>query len=166
MKPSRAIELAIAETINKYGDIGADTKIRAFMSMEFNGTFSKNPDREYPFVGVAATPPITDADQVSQMVDVFIICETLTVDDKNHEVLASTYEAVQGVLDKVYSGFKKTATDEYTYFNTQALAYDTGDLIANDYLSLSWADAQPPTEDAGAYIISMTLRVHFGRSDF
>lgn len=170
MKPAKAIELAMAEIINDYADIGRNTKIRAFQNMEFNGTFVQDVDREYPFVGIGASPPMPGDDAASQTVDVAVFIQTKAVDDKAHTEISAIYEAVQGTLDRIYSGFRRFCaggeTEEYTEFCRRVKEYDTENLIANEYLSLTWADTQPPSEDNGAWVIMMTMRVHFGRTDF
>jgi hypothetical protein len=169
MIPSKAIELAMAETVDRYGDIGKDTIIRAFRSMDFNGRWKKEPDRQLPFLGFRASPPMTDDSQASQYVDVYIDAATDARDDKSHDTLSYLEEGVQVVLDKLFSGFRDCGATggtnaEYDFFNSKVAEYT--DVIQSEQMSFTWADGQPPAEDSGINRILMVLRVHFGRSDF
>lgn len=182
MKPSTAIELAVAKSIQMYANIGRKTKIRAFHNMNFDGTFDKSVDREYPFIGVSASLPMTTDDQASQYVDVGIFIATLVVDDKDHLEFTAICEAVQGVIDRLYAGFRsgfdlsaisdygigETATKQqvYAYFCNQVSTNDSENLIASAEPSFTLETSQPPVETDGANMNNLTLRVHFGRTDF
>lgn len=165
MTPLRAIELATAETIKRFADVGITTTIRAFLNMNFGGAWNEDIDRELPFIGVRGTPPTMDTAEASQIVDINIDIATNARDDRSHEQLADIYEAVQELLDKMFAQFRNGQDgEEYNYFNERVLEHTA--RIANSTISLTFIDPQAPYDDGGINVISIGLSAHFGRVDF
>lgn len=170
MNTTKAIELAMAETIREYAEMGEAVTIRAWQSLASDGSWKKNPDRTFPMIDVRCSPPKIDDNESTLAVECAILMGTKTDDDKDHAFISAMYEAVQGVCDNLFSQFRTTTGSEYTsdteisdflasvVANTSAAAFQFGGLTFGDGLA--------PADDGGINMIGITLIVHYGRSDF
>jgi len=83
MTISRAIELAMAEVLRAFTNIGESAVIRAWQSLTDEQAIALTGEKQLPMVDVRCSPPATD-DQVTRYCDVQVICGTHIDDDKNH----------------------------------------------------------------------------------
>jgi hypothetical protein len=170
MNTTKAIELAMAETIREYAEIGEDVTVRAWQSLESDGSWKENPDRTFPMIDVRCGPPKTDDNQSALQVECSILMGTKTDDDKSHALISEMYEAVQGVCDNLFSQFRTTTGSTYTAdteiydFLASVVANTSADAF--QFGGFTFGDGLAPADDAGINMIGITLIVHYGRSDF
>lgn len=166
MNISKAIELAMAETIRKYAKLGEDVTIRAWQSLESDGSWKENPDRSFPMIDVRCSPPKTDDNESTQQVECAILFGTKTDDDKSHAFVSAMYEAGQGVCDKLFKQYRTgTFTDtEIKYFIDKVEAEAGADVFT--FGGFTFGEGLSPSDDSGINMIGITMIVHFGRSDF
>ena len=169
MNTTKAIELAMAETLRKYAQMGADVTIRAWQSLAADGSWKTNPDRKFPMIDVRCSPPGHDDNESTLQVQCAILMGTNTDDDKSHAFISSMYEAVQDVCDTIFAQYKTgvfTGDDkeELAYFLARVLAETSADAF--QFGGLTFGDGLAPADDGGINMIGITLIVHYGRSDF
>ena len=166
MNVSKAIELAMAETIRKFAEMGEDVTIRAWQSLEADGSWKENPDRSFPMIDVRCSPPRTDDNQSTLQVECAILFGTKTDDDKSHAFISVMYEAGQGVCDNLFSQFRSGTYDgdEIKFFLDKV-----DEALESDefkFGGFTFGEGLSPADDAGINMIGITLIVHYGRSDF
>jgi hypothetical protein len=176
MNISKAIELAMAETIRKYAQLGEEITIRAWQSLEADGSWKENPDRSFPMIDVRCSPPKTDDNESTQQVECAILFGTKTDDDKSHAFISAMYEAGQGVCDKLFSQFRSENTNVYTgaeisYFlagvkNDPVSGEKRASAASFEFGGFTFREGLSPSDDNGVNMIGITMIVHFGRSDF
>ena len=166
MNTTKAIELAMAETIRKYATLGATVTVRAWQSLEADGSWKENPDRSFPMIDVRCSPPKTDDNESTRQVECAILMGTKTDDDKSHAFISDMYTAVQGLCDTLFSQFRSGTFDgtEIAYFLARVVAETSADAF--QFGGLTFGDGLAPADDAGINMIGITLIVHYGRSDF
>jgi len=169
MNTTKAIELAMAETLRKYAQMGADVTIRAWQSLAADGSWKTNPDRKFPMIDVRCSPPGHDDNESTLQVQCAILMGTNTDDDKSHAFISSMYEAVQDVCDTIFAQYKTgvfTGDDkeELAYFLARVLAETSADAF--QFGGLTFGDGLAPADDGGINMIGITMIVHYGRSDF
>jgi hypothetical protein len=166
MNVSKAIELAMAETIRKYAQLGEEVTIRAWQSLESDGSWKENPDRSFPMIDVRCSPPKTDDNESSQQVECAILFGTKTDDDKSHAFVSKMYEAGQGVCDKLFKQYRTGIfTDtEIKYFINKVETEAGTDVFT--FGGFTFGEGLSPSDDNGVNMIGITMIVHFGRSDF
>jgi len=156
MTISRAIELAMAEVLRAYTNIGEGAVIRAWQSLTDDQVIAIDGQKEFPMVDIRCSPPATD-DQVTRYCDVQLLCGTYNEDDKNHSKVADLYEAVQTALDLLHDQFFGTAGDAYNLFVTNMAE------LAEDFTlgGFTFAGSEPPYEDGAVNLIAVNIRVHY-----
>jgi len=169
MNTTKAIELAMAETLRKYARMGAAVTIRAWQSLEADGSWKENPDRKFPLIDVRCSPPGHDDNQSTLQVQCAILMGTNTDDDKSHAFIAGMYEAVQGVCDTLFAQFRTgvftgDGKEEIAYFLARVVAETSADAF--QFGGLTFGDGLAPADDNGINMIGITMIVHYGRSDF
>ena len=169
MNVSKAIELAMAETIRKYAQLGEDVTVRAWQSLESDGSWKENPDRSFPMIDVRCSPPKTNDNESTQQVECAILFGTKTDDDKSHAFISAMYEAGQGVSDKLFAQYRSgtftgTGKEEIAYFIAKVEAEAGTDVFT--FGGFTFGEGLSPSDDAGINMIGITMIVHFGRSDF
>jgi hypothetical protein len=166
MNVSKAIELAMAETIRKYAQLGEDITIRAWQSLESDGSWKENPDRSFPMIDVRCSPPKTDDNESSQQVECAILFGTKTDDDKSHAFVSDMYEAGQGVCDKLFKQYRTGVfTDTEIAFFIKKVETEAGTDVFT-FGGFSFGEGLSPSDESGVNMIGITMIVHFGRSDF
>ena len=166
MNMTKAIELALAETIRKYAELGDGVVVRAWQSLEADGSWKENPDRSFPMIDVRCSPPKVEDNQATSIVECAILMGTKTDDDKSHAFISSMYESVQGMCDTLFSQFRSGVYtgDEIAYFLARVIAETSADAF--QFGGLTFGDGLAPADDGGINMIGITLIVHYGRSDF
>jgi len=166
MKVNQAIELAMAETIRAYAQMGANVTIRAWRSLEADGSWKENPDRKFPMIDVRCSTPGHDDNESTLQVQCAILMGTNTDDDKSHAFISGMEDAVQGVCDTLFAQYKTgvfTGT-ELAYFLARVVAETSTDAF--QFGGLTFGDGLAPADDSGINTIGITMIVHYGRSDF
>ena len=166
MNTTKAIELAMAETLRKYAEMGAAVVVRAWQSLESDGSWDEKTDREFPMIDVRCSPPAHDDNESTLQVECRIIMGTKTDDDKNHAFISNMYEDVQDVCDTLFAQYRTgvfTGT-ELAYFLARVVAETSDDAF--QFGGLTFGDGLAPADDGGINMIGITLVVHYGRSDF
>jgi len=170
MNVPKAIELAMAETIRKYAEMGEDVTIRAWQSLASDGSWKENPDRTFPMIDVRCSPPQTDDNQSTLQVQCSILMGTKTDDDKDHAFISAMYEAVQGACDNMFSQFRTTTGLTYTADTEISDFLDS--VIVNagadafQFGGLTFGEGLAPADDGGINMIGITMVIHYSRSDF
>ena len=166
MNTTKAIELAMAETIRKYAQMGEGVTIRAWQSLEADGSWKENPDRRFPMIDVRCSPSKTDDNESTLQVECAILMGTNTDDDKSHAFISNMYEAVQGVCDTMFSQFRSGVFtgEEIAYFLAKIVEDTSSDAF--QFGGLTFGDGLAPSDDGGINMIGITMIVHYGRSDF
>ena len=166
MNIPRAIEIAVAEVIRKYAQLGEGVTIRAWQSLAVDGSWTAATDRAFPVIDVRCGPPKTDDNQATLAVECAILMGTKTDDDKDHAVISAMYEAVQGLIDTIYAQFRTgtfTGT-EIAYLLARIEAESSANAF--QFGGLTFGDGLAPVDDDGVNMIGITLTFHYGRSDF
>ena len=166
MNTTKAIELALAETIRKYAQMGEAVTIRAWRSLEADGSWKENPDRKFPMIDVRCSTPKTDDNESTRQVECAILMGTNADDDKSHAFISDMENAVQGVCDTIFSQFRSGGFtgEEIAYFLARVVAETSTDLF--QFGGLTFGDGLAPADDGGINMIGITMIVHYGRSDF
>ena len=166
MNTTKAIELAFAETIRKYARVGEAVTIRAWRSLEADGSWKENPDRKFPMIDVRCSTPRTDDNESTRQVECAILMGTITDDDKNHKFISNMEEAVQGVCDTLFSQFRSGVFtgEEIAYFLAKIV--DDTSTTAFQFGGFTFGDGLAPSDDGGINMIGIMMVVHYGRSDF
>ncbi|MCK9326657.1 MAG: hypothetical protein M0P69_14295 [Bacteroidales bacterium] len=164
MNDAKSIELAFAQTIRQFAQIGSETKMRVFQSMDFEGDLDTSQGRSFPVLSVSASPPQSEDNQSTMFCDISLICATKVDDDRNHSYLSDMYGEVQKLMNKIYSQFRYGDGEEYCFLNDRIVEHSTAEI--NTPVSLTWGDSLAPAEDQGLNVIGIGVRVHYGRSDF
>lgn len=166
MNTPKAIELAMAKTLRKYAQLGEDVLIRAWQSLEADGSWKENPDRSFPMIDVRCGPPRTDDNQSTLNVECSILCGTNTDDDKSHAFVSAMYDEAQRVCDLLFSSFRQgSCTDEELAFFLNAVVAEAG-ANAFQFGGFTFGDGLAPTDEGGINMVGVTMIVHYGRSDF
>ena len=166
MNMSQALELAWAETMRKYAQMGEDVTIRAWQSLAADGSWKATPDRKFPMLDIRCSPPRTDDNESTQQVDCALLMGTNTDTDKDHSFISGMYEAVQGVCDTIFSQYRSGGFtgDEIAYFLARVVAETSSDAF--QFGGLTFGDGLAPADDGGINMIGIMMIVHYGRSDF
>ena len=169
MNTTKAIELAMAETLRKYVEMGAAVVVRAWQSLESDGSWDEKTDREFPLIDVRCSPPGHDDNESTLQVQCAILMGTKTDDDKNHAFVSNMYEDVQGVCDTLFAQYKTRVftgddKEELAYFLARVVAETSTDAF--QFGGLTFGDGLAPADDNGINMIGITMIVHYGRSDF
>jgi hypothetical protein len=170
MNVPKSIELAMAEIIRKYAEIGKGVTVRAWQSLASDGSWKENPDRTFPMIDVRCSSPKTDDNESTLQVECAVLMGAKTDDDKDHAFISAMYEAVQGVCDNLFSQFRTTTGSTYAA-NTEIYDF-LASIIANagadafTFGGLTFGEGLSPADDGGTNMIGITMVIHYSRSDF
>lgn len=164
MNVARAIELAYAQTLREYAELGAGCAVRAWQSLRNDPTWDVEKDRTFPMVDVRVSAPRFDDNAHTMYCEAAVLCGTKTDDDIDHAAIQSLYGAVQGVCDLLYAQFLAgTDGTELTYFKSVL----TTELGASFHFGgFTFADGLAPYDNSGVNMIGISMQVHFSRTDF
>lgn len=170
MNPGKAIEIALAQSIRDNAEIGSSVIIRCWQSLRADGSWTPLKDRDFPVIDIRCQPQMPDESAESTAIcECAILCGTKVDDDKDHALVSSLYESVQGAIDKLFSGFRGNTTNApiYTTFSAkveEVLGTTDAALFAIGGLTMGAPTA--PFNDESVNMIGLAVRVHFSRSDF
>ena len=163
MNAPKAIEQAIVAVLREYGELGGETIVRAWQSIEEDPSASEDPRRRFPQIDVRCAPATMDENGITIGADVACLCGTMLADDPQHATISGLYDAVQGVLDSLYGGYiSGTETAALTAFKASFAA----SLPGYTFGGFTVVPGLAPYDDDGILMIGAALRVHYSRSDY
>ena len=165
MNVPKAIELAFAKVIRNYAEMGAGVVLRPWQSLNYDGSWDEEKDRTFPLIDIRCGPGQTDDNQRTLFAECSIICATDNDDDKGHTFISDMYEAVQTVLDGMFSQF--IAGTQSTSVLAEFLA-EIQTVTGTGFIfgGLEFESPLPPADDAGSNVIGITMKVSYSRSDY
>ncbi len=166
MNVSKAIELAFAEAIRENAEIGEGVTVRAWQSLEADGSWKENPDRAFPMVDIRCSPPRMDDSQTTLQVECAILMGTKTDDDKSHAFVSQMYDAIQKVCDDLFSDFRQADENSEplkTWLATVAANVESG---AFGFGGFTFGEGMAPMDDGGVNMIGITMVVHYSKTGF
>jgi hypothetical protein len=142
--------------------------VRAWQSLEADGSWKENTDRSFPMVDVRCSPPQGDDNQSTLQVQCAILFGTKVDDDKSHAFIAAMYEAGQGMCDNLFSQFRSGTYDgdEIKFFLDKVDEALESESVDFKFGGFTFGEGLSPSDDSGVNMIGITLIVHYGRSDF
>jgi len=158
MNIPKAIELALAETIRNYSEVGTGVVVRPWQSISTEQIIAKEGQREYPMIDIRCGSPATD-DQVTRYCEASLICGTYAQDDKDHAQISELYEAAQESLDLLHDQFMAGSGAAYAAFVTYMEAEIEGIHIGG----VSFSAGNPPYEDTNANLMAISITVHYSK---
>jgi hypothetical protein len=159
MNTPKATEMALTTMIRKYAEIGKQTLLRPWQSLDIEGAFDPQSDRSFPCVDVRYAPPMTqDADgQATFVCSGSVTIMTKAQDDASHQECSAIYAAVFEVLQAIHRAmFGFTAADMWTEF--VALVVDNG---GDSPGGVTFGSPVPPMDDNGLNAIGIGFDVHY-----
>ena len=157
---SKAVELALAQTIQEYAEVGAGVSIRPWQSLA-EAAEGAGYARRFPCIDIRCSPPSFDDNAETRRVVAMIECRTKTDDDESHAIVVGMYEAALEVCDKLFYQARNTTGDELTAF-----AAAVADVAPNVALGgFSFDAGMTPYDDDGDNALGIALAVHYSRSD-
>jgi len=163
MNVPKAIEKAVAKMFRSYGNLGAGVLIRPWQSLDYDGSWKKDIDREFPVVDIRFAPERTEENQHTFISEGTILFGTFTQDDKSHSFLSAMYGGGHDVLRDIFRGFLgETGVSRYvTRYN------EFKSLIENELGSpfalggITFAEPLAPYDDGGVNKIGIGYNIHF-----
>jgi hypothetical protein len=157
-------ESAVAQVITTHAEIGGDfPRIRTWRSIDKEGRWSPDTDYALPVIFVTATTPEPDA-QDQRQVTVVVGALTNAADDKSHQQIADYEAALQDVMDQLEAQYCSSGPYWQTF--TQRITEEMA--VADFAVHVGGVEAGPgvePSLDEGMNVISMSLVIHYSRSD-
>jgi len=166
MNVAKAIEIALANTLRRFGNLTPDVLVRAWQSLDTDPRWSEDVDRDFPMVDVRCAPYRVDDNQSTLSNDCAILCGTISKDDQTHAAVSKLHDDVQGVIDRLFSQFRLNADGaELTFFKAEMLRLMAS---ANRFTfgGFTIGDPLAPTDQNGISLIGISLVVHYSRADF
>jgi hypothetical protein len=157
-------ESAVADVIITHADIPGDfPRIRTWRSIDAEGRWSPDNDRVLPIIYVTAGTPEPD-DQDQRQVTVTVGAVTNTSDDQDHRQIADIESGLQDVLDQLEAQYCNDGPYWQTF--TGRINTEMGGAGFNLHVGgVESGTAQDPSLDEGMNTISMSLVIHYSRSD-
>ena len=166
MNIPKMLEGAIARAITDHAKLTDMPRIRTWQAVDSDGRWTPVSDRTFPVIDIRTGPPRVSADDgVTCLCNVTVLVATNQEDDPTHGELARYYEAVQTVLDALYSQFRSgTAGVERESFDAHISDTEPDSVVTVG--GFEHGEPLDPYDDGGAQFIGMLFIVHFSRSDF
>lgn len=165
MNIPKMFEGAVARAITDNADLTDMPRIRTWQAVDSDGRWTPASDRTFPVIDIRTGPPRVGGDGVTCLCNVTVLVATNQEDDPTHAHLARYYEAVQTVLDALYSQFRSdTSGPERDSFDAHISDTEPGSVVSVG--GFEHGEPLDPYDDGGAQFIGMLLVVHFSRSDF
>lgn len=165
MNIAKLIEKALATVIRNHADLPDGVTIRAWQTLNHDATFVETEDRTFPLIEIRASPPRTDDNQSTMVIETVVVIGTQNNDDKTHAIISDIYGHVQDTLDDLFAAFRTgNGNDAYTTFLTEMTEADVAGRF--NFGGFSYGTPLAPFEDRGAVMIGITLNTHYSRDDF
>jgi hypothetical protein len=165
MTAAKACEIAIADTLRAFCEVGPDTVIRAWQSLRNDPAWEQddatNSDRVLPCIDVRCAAPSYDASQRTMSVVAEIVITTDAARDTDHARISGIYEAVQATIDAMFdSAIEGNHTDDEIAAFLASLATNAPLLT---FGGISLPDGNTPTDFDGDLEIGIGVRIHLSR---
>jgi len=166
MNIPKMFEGAVARSILEHAALTDMPRIRTWQAIDADGRWSADSDRVFPYLDIRGGPPrVSPEDGATCLCNVTVLVATHKDDDPTHAALARYYEAVQTVLDALYSQFRSgVAGAERESFDAHIADTEPGNVVSVG--GFEYGDPLDPYDESGAQFIGMMFIVHFSRSDF
>jgi hypothetical protein len=163
----KLFEGALAAAFVQTAELASLPRIRTWQAIDADGRWSPNADRVFPAVDIRAAPPRPDDNAHAQMVSVAITIGTEAADDPTHAMMASIYEAVQAVVDSLYSDFlmQRESGPERAAFDAYLADQGQSGHVIPAVSGFTLGEPVAPYLDGGVNVIGLELVVHYSRSD-
>jgi len=166
MNVAKAIEIALSNTIRRFGNISNGIVIRAWQTLGNDKGWQKKVDRDFPVVDVRCAPFRVDENQSTLVNDCAVLCGALAKDDMDHAIVSKLYDDVQTVINKLFAQFRNSdPAAELNFFNSEMLRI-MGGASSFNFGGFTIGDPGPPRDENGVSMIGTTLSVHYSRDDF
>jgi hypothetical protein len=159
MNASKALEIAIAQTIRQHAELGSGTLVRPWQSLKEDGAFDPESDRTFPCVDIRFAAPRYNQDQHTIVCSGQILVMTYTEDDKDHEKISIIFGEMHNVLLSI---FRDSMGESNTGYYAEMVAY-----VAEQYPDamhiggVTLTDGTPPIDQQGLNAIGVGFDVHF-----
>jgi len=168
MNIPKLFEGALADTITQHAALTDLPRMRTWQAIDRDARWSPLDDRTFPVIDIRGGPPRVDTnDGCTLICSLAVLLATWGDDDKTHADVARYYEAVQAVLDSLYSQFRAGVAgverDTFDRHIEDQLADQAGSIAVGGFV---FGEPMEPFEDSGANFIGMTFEVHYSRRDF
>lgn len=166
MNIPKLFEGAIARVLTTHA-IANLPRIRTWQQIDADLKWTPTSDRVLPLIDIRASPPILGGDGVTLRSVLTILVATSANDDISHSEISKWYEAVQGILDSLYSEFRNSTVGPYrTTFEGYIAGADPTAYALISVGGFEHGDPLTPYEDSGASFIGMNFTIHYSRSDY
>jgi len=166
MNVPKAIELAFAEAIRENAEMGEGVVIRAWQSLEADGSWAENPDRYFPCVDIRCGPPKTDENQSTLQVACAILMATKTDKDKSHAFISNMYDTIQKVCDDLFGAFRQASETTEPLQTWLATVQDNVASGAFYFGGFTFGDGLAPSDDGGINLIGIEMNIHYSKTGF
>jgi hypothetical protein len=166
MNVSKAVELAFAEAIRDNAEMGEGVTVRAWQSLESDGSWKKYPDRAFPMVDVRCSPPRTSEMQGGREVECAILIGTKTDDDKSHAFVSQMYDEIQKVCDDLFADFRRADETSEPLKTWLATVEDNVESGGFGFGGFTFGEGLSPMDDGGVNMIGITMVVHYSKTGF
>jgi SH3-like domain-containing protein len=156
-------ESAIAEVITTFAQISDFPRIRTWRSIDADNRWSPDSDYAVPLIVITSSTPEPDQ-QDQRQVTVTVGAITNAADDQSHEQIAQMESELQGVLDKLESQYCKGGSYWETFISKVAIE-NAGAKFSIHVGGVESGPATDPAIEEGMNVISMSIIVHYYRSD-
>ena len=163
----KLFEGALAAAIVQTAELAELPRIRTWQAIDADGRWTPLADRVFPMIDIRATAPKMDDNAHTQMVEIPIMIGTDGATDQNHAQLSAIYEAVQAVVDFLYSDFlmQREAGPARAAFDAYLADQQQGGHVLPTVAGFTMGEPVTPYMDSGVNVIGLTLVVHYSRSD-
>ncbi len=166
------LEAGIAAVITNVARLADIPRIRTWQAIDADARWTPANDRVLPVIDIRCGAPSFDDTGITHAFPVVVRLYTKADDDADHRQIATLYEAVQDVLDALYSdllhGTDRTADEKdiaagvaLNEFNAELSKHDTeGRLHVG---GMEWEASAPPIDDDSLNAIELVFQIHCSR---
>ena len=166
MNVGKAIEIAFSSVLRKYCQLGEKTVVRAWQSLEDDGSWDANKDREFPCIDIRCSPPKPDEVQATLSSECAMMIFTQTAEDKSHKDHSDIQSEVERVLFALFKQFRKRTLTEPEI--ADFIAALNANLPAESFVfnGLTWVDGNAPFNEGTLNASSYGMAVRWSNPQF
>lgn len=166
MNVAKAIELAFAQVMRKYCTLGDGTVIRAWQSLNADGSFDPKKDRQFPCIDIRCGPPETDEVQATLQSDCTMMIFTKVDDDQLHSVHSDIQSEIERVLSAMFSQFRKRTLTSPEIADFIASLNSNLPAASFGFDALAWVKGERPFDESGLNAGSYGMAVKWNNPEF
>lgn len=163
MNTPKAIEIAMTTMIRQYAELGSDTLVRPWQSLDFEGAFHPGDDRTFPCIDIRFAPDTYNQDQATLQCIGSMEARSRAEDDPDHQQVSAMYESIHGVALLIFADFMGRVTGEnaglYAEFKALVLSL-TGNQCLVGGITLE-SGTPPMMDEQNQNVIGLGFGVHF-----